>query len=1271
MGLGLIDPWQGLAALLAVTAANRPAVIVFWVVRWGVMLGPGKRVPALLQGLAPRAAPSLAQTPAALSTVAARFTSSIGLETVVGMVQRTAGSTVDADAPLMEAGLDSLGTVELRNLLQQVVGQEVALPSTLVFDHPTARQVASFVGCGGVPTPEGDVAAVAGALALDMGTVLEMAKRSAGGDLDADVPLMEAGVDSLGTVELRNQLQSAVGEAVTLPATFVFDHPTVRTLASVLGPAQAVRLSVRHSGATVPVLGGVVAIGGMSALVPAGTADLVGAKRVMACGCESVAEVPVARWDRRAQPTLVEPIASRVRHGGFVLSAQLVDNVAFSLSPAETAAMDPCQRLLLEYGYASLHGVALDRAALSGSLTGVFLGFAVTEFAQLLAATPAGGSVFAATGSAASIACGRVSYLLGLHGPCIAHDTACSAALVACHAALRALQLNEADRNLVAGVALILTPTAGVSFAVAGMTSATGRSHTFDARADGYARGEACMSISLQRGADRSEFILQGSAVRQDGRSASLTAPNGSAQQGLLTAAVSDTGGIHELALHEAHGTGTALGDPIEAGALVTVHKEQKFPLHVGGIKANIGHAEPAAGMTGLLKLVLSLGEGAAAPNAQLHALNPHVEAALKQHKVTCALAAQKTPLPMAWLVGGVSSFGYSGTLVHAVLEHSLGGFKEAAPTAQRVYRRHVFLWRPSASSPIASAPAAVSLALLATYVTCWAAAIPLAGAMPIPLCLLIATRTAPAGRIPPEALAPEGQAVVLSLDGDESPAPSLAGSHLVLAVAQQLAALSAPTRLLICTRGAHAQDASQGGVWGFARVLRLEHTLLSAQTTDVSRGASVALPEMLGSLLEPEAAWKNETRFAARLRMVAVAPQQAVALARGVYAITGGLGGLGLRTAELLVKGGAAGVVLSSRSGRAGCDGQGLAAQLVSLRSQVQVTTIDVGDASDVTTLPAHATLLGVLHASGVLRDTMVRSMTAEDMGAVFAPKALAASHIHAVMARTPLEAFGLFSSVASAFGNASQANYAAANAYLDALAPSRRLRGTFCSSLQIPPVSGAGMSAATFRKTQLDEMGVVLLDEFVAWVSRCLTPSFTLVESRHALLHQRLLERLSSVRLLAEGLRNNGPQPSCEEEELLVLQATTLPRSTGEYVRLHVAGHVALLELNDPVHSNALSPEMAGDIQMAVRWLAEGHQSVHQSISSVVLQGAGEHFCPGGNLYRKRDPTSSLAASARAALDLFDGFCRLRTLPVPVACAAHGTVLGGGLASACSPTM
>lgn len=315
----------------------------------------------------------------------------------------------------------------------------------------------------------------------------------------------------------------------------------------------------------------------------------------------------------------------------------------------------------------------------------------------------------------ASIAAGRLSYTLGLHGPCVTYDTACSAALAAGHAALRALQLAECAVGLVLGVTLMLAPSIGTNCAVAGMTSARGRSHTFDKRADGYARSEACGGVALRPcGEDRGVLGLLGSAVRQDGRSASLTAPNGLAQQSLLVAALHDANtSVDMLALNEVHGTGTALGDPIEVGSLVVaVLSAREVALAVGGVKANIGHAEPAAGMTGLLKLALGLRACEVAPNAQLRALNPYVGGSLRE--VPCVLPGQL----IAGRMGsrGVSSFGYSGTIAHAALTCvTITAIFSRSP-ALLTYRRLHFPWMLEVQhedSLASSTPVSVDTALM------------------------------------------------------------------------------------------------------------------------------------------------------------------------------------------------------------------------------------------------------------------------------------------------------------------------------------------------------------------------------------------------------------------------------------------------------------------------------------------------------------------------------------------------------------------------------
>jgi acyl transferase domain-containing protein len=335
--------------------------------------------------------------------------------------------------------------------------------------------------------------------------------------------------------------------------------------------------------------------------------------------------------------------------------------------------IDAQQRLLLERGYTALHGAEFTKDSLLGSVIGVYVGVWTSEYTEVLGRSPGISSVFAATAAHLSVFCGRISFVLGLQGACVASDTACSSSLVALHSGVRALQRAENSTSLVCGVNMMYSLVTASGSAVAGMTSRRGRSHTFDDRADGYARGEACGTTSLQlmepTETASNTVGVHGCAVRQDGRSASLTAPNGIAQQALLRATLADAGAsASEMTILEAHGTGTSLGDPIEAGSLAAVvlmERNADEILAAGSGKANVGHTEPAAGMTGLVRLASALGHGVGTPNAQLRVLNPHVGAALVA--LPSVLPTQIAVLHSAG-AGGVSSFGYSGTIAHALL---------------------------------------------------------------------------------------------------------------------------------------------------------------------------------------------------------------------------------------------------------------------------------------------------------------------------------------------------------------------------------------------------------------------------------------------------------------------------------------------------------------------------------------------------------------------------------------------------------------------------
>ena len=628
------------------------------------------------------------------------------------LVAEVLGFEVSPDAPLMEAGLDSAAAVEFGALLSERVGVP-ELPETLIFDYPTLRGIVGYLrpnareelGCRYQQSP--------GTVPLTLMEAEALVAEVLGFEVSPDAPLMEAGLDSAAAVEFGALLSERVG-VPELPETLIFDYPTLRGIVQSLASQQAASLPPASTGpvyrharlASEGLCGGpsgqagAAVIAGIAAKLPLGHASPEALRLVSASGADATSEVPPDRWALQPPSVADNDVARRVRLGAFVDNADMFDNKFFQISPAESAAMDPQQRMLLELGYEALHASSLRRAQLLDSLAGVFVGIAAMDFAEVIKSTPYAHSVYSATGSTLSVASGRISYALGLMGPCVSYDTACSAALAACHAALRAMQNDECVDSLVTGASVMLLPGTAFAFATAGMTSANGHCHTFDSRADGYCRGEAICGVALRARMNTTYYQLPliGSCVRQDGKSASLTAPNGQAQRALLRAALAD-GGVEAAALscYEAHGTGTPLGDPIEVrsmAAAVLAARDPSAPLSVGSLKANCGHAEPAAGLAGLLRLAMGLIERRAPPNAQLRRINPHVGSAVEG--VACALPTQLSrglDAAATYGGGGVSSFGYSGTIVHAVLEAASLASVTSPSLPDLVYKRRSFPW--------------------------------------------------------------------------------------------------------------------------------------------------------------------------------------------------------------------------------------------------------------------------------------------------------------------------------------------------------------------------------------------------------------------------------------------------------------------------------------------------------------------------------------------------------------------------------------------------
>jgi acyl transferase domain-containing protein/acyl carrier protein len=391
-------------------------------------------------------------------------------------------------------------------------------------------------------------------------------------------------------------------------------------------------------------------------------------------GVDMVREVPAERWDIDAyyDPDPDAPGKMVTRYGSFLEHVDTFDAHFFGVSPREAVTLDPQQRILLEVTWEALEDAALSPTALPRN-SGVFIGISTNEYLQhLLKRGPEQIDAYLDTGNAFSTASGRLAYLLDLHGPCFAIETACSSSLVAVHQACQSLRRRECDAALAGGVGIVLSPDYTINFSKARMMAADGRCKTFDAAANGYVRGDGCGLIILKRLADavangdRVLAVIRGSAINQDGRTSALTVPNGPAQQAVIRQALND-GGLEatQVSYIEAHGTGTALGDPIEMGALGEVFGGRDEPLYVGSLKTNMGHLEAAAGIAGLIKTVLALQHGEIPPHLHFQHPSPRIDWEQLPVKIPTTLTAWTA----ATRIAGVSSFGFSGTNAHVVLE--------------------------------------------------------------------------------------------------------------------------------------------------------------------------------------------------------------------------------------------------------------------------------------------------------------------------------------------------------------------------------------------------------------------------------------------------------------------------------------------------------------------------------------------------------------------------------------------------------------------------
>lgn len=429
-----------------------------------------------------------------------------------------------------------------------------------------------------------------------------------------------------------------------------------------------------------------VAIIGMACRFP-GAPNLDAFWSLLRDGVDAVGEVPPARWniDQYYDPDPDVPGKMYTRYGAFLENVDQFDARFFGIAPREALSMDPQQRLLLEVTWEALEHAGLPPRRLVGSRTAVFIGIGASTYTRRLVGDPRKLDAYSGTGNASSVACGRLSYLLDLRGPNFPIDTACSSSLVAVDVACTHLRNDECRLAIAGGVNLLLVPESTLYFCKMRALSPDGRCRAFDAGASGYGRGEGCgvvvlklLSRALADG-DSVLALIRGSAVNHDGHSNGLTVPNPQAQEAVIREAWKRAGvGAGQVGYLEAHGTGTPLGDPVEMRAIGTLldGSQRSAPLQVGSVKTNFGHLEWAAGIAGLMKVVLALRHGEIPPHLHFRHPNPYIP--WGQLPVEIATELRCWPTIEGRRIAGISSFGFSGTNAHVVLEH--------APTAEPLH---------------------------------------------------------------------------------------------------------------------------------------------------------------------------------------------------------------------------------------------------------------------------------------------------------------------------------------------------------------------------------------------------------------------------------------------------------------------------------------------------------------------------------------------------------------------------------------------------------
>ncbi|WP_373693564.1 polyketide synthase Pks13 [[Mycobacterium] burgundiense] len=504
--------------------------------------------------------------------------------------------------------------------------------------------------------------------------------------INESAPMVELGLSSRDAVAMASDIEDLTG--TTLTATVAFRHPTIEALAQVIVEGEPEQEGGDGADedwsrpAEIDPETADIAIVGVATRLPGDLNSPDELWTALLEGRDAITDLPEGRWEEfLTEPRIAERVARARTRGGYLTDIKGFDAEFFALSKMEADNIDPQQRLALELTWEALEHARIPASSLRGAPVGVFVGSSNNDYMFLAVADPTTAHPYAITGNASSITANRVSYFYDFRGPSMTIDTACSSSLVAIHEGVKALRAKEADVVVAGGVNAMITPIVTIGFdEVGGVLAPDGRIKSFSADADGYARSEGAGMLVLKRVADARRdgdeilAVIAGSAVNHDGRSNGLLAPNPDAQAEVLRKAYKDAGiDPRTVDYIEAHGTGTILGDPIEAGALGRVvgrGRPADRPALLGAVKSNVGHLESAAGAASMAKVTLAIYHDKIPPSINYAGPNPYID--FENERLKVADTVTEWPRYSGHKIAGVSGFGFGGANAHVVVREVL-----------------------------------------------------------------------------------------------------------------------------------------------------------------------------------------------------------------------------------------------------------------------------------------------------------------------------------------------------------------------------------------------------------------------------------------------------------------------------------------------------------------------------------------------------------------------------------------------------------------------